>query len=562
MNVNINTQVKASVKLVIFVVLLVGVAWGGIQFGFNRIYVPVGWSLQLKYNGPPLPFLPGSRPACAPNTFAKVDENGNPLEMGILEEMVGPGRHFYCPLWWKTKLVEDIIVEPGEVGLATSRMGKPLPPGEILVEGGFGTTVHKGDLRKTFGPGAYRINPYAYTFEKQKCIETKSSRSQDSKSKNQVKYSGWLKIPTGYVGVVTNMADNLKTDTIKGLQSKVFQPGIYLLNPRDRQVDVVEIGYRETSIAANQKRDRDGNLVLDESGEPVIADDKSGVGFPSNDGFDINMDFTAIWGVMPEQASDVISNYGNVDVLEDYIRDEIESICLNAGSKLKAVEMLEGKSRLEFQNKISEEFRKVLEAKGATVLNGLVRHIYIPAEVREPIQEANIADELTLTRVQEQKTAETEGSLREAEEKVLLATEQVKIDTDKLVAEKLALGMKTAEETKAETIQKVAAIDKQTAEIEAQATVLLGEAESKAKQMQKEAKADKFKLAVDAFGSGDAYNKWVFASGLPDDIKLNFLYAGEGTFWTDLKGFTETMLGRQTSQSPRQTRTKARPPLR
>jgi hypothetical protein len=63
--------------------------------------------------------------------------------------------------------------------------------------------------------------------------------------------------------------------------------------------------------------------------------------------------------------------------------------------------------------------------------------------------------------------------------------------------------------------------------------------------MEEEAKADKFKLAVGAFGSGDAYNQWVFAKGLPDDIQLDMLYAGEGTFWTDLKSFSETMLGRQ-----------------
>ena len=60
-----------------------------------------------------------------------------------------------------------------------------------------------------------------------------------------------------------------------------------------------------------------------------------------------------------------------------------------------------------------------------------------------------------------------------------------------------------------------------------------------------EAKADKFRLAVQAFGSGEAYNQWVFATGLPEDIELKLLYAGEGTFWTDLKGFTDVMLGRQ-----------------
>ncbi len=78
---------------------------------------------------------------------------------------------------------------------------------------------------------------------------------------------------------------------------------------------------------------------------------------------------------------------------------------------------------------------------------------------------------------------------------------------------------------------------------------MLGEAEASAEQLVAEAKADKFGLAVEAFGNGDAYNQWVFATGLPEDIQLQTLYAGEGTFWTDLKGMTETLLGKQVKES-------------
>jgi septal ring-binding cell division protein DamX len=133
---------------------------------------------------------------------------------------------------------------------------------------------------------------------------------------------------------------------------------------------------------------------------------------------------------------------------------------------------------------------------------------------------------------------------------VELEAARVRVETDKLVAEAVAKGQRTAEETRAETIQKAAAIEKKTALLEAQATVLLGEAKAGAKKLVQEASAEKFALAVDAFGSGAAYNQWVFANGLPDNIELNLLYAGAGTFWTDLKGFSETMLGRQAQQPP------------
>ncbi len=514
-----------------------------IQWTYNRIYVPVGSSLLLRYKGPPLPlpFL-GQRPAAARGTFAKVDEQGRPLEVGILEELKGPGRHFYCPLWWERTLVPDVVVEPGEVGIVVSKMGEPLPEGTFLVEGDLGETKHKGILRKTFGPGRYRVNPYAYDFKKVTEVTIQSG--------TQVKHAGWVRIPPGYVGVVTNLASNPAKGIQPGIQDEVLPPGIYLINEKEQQVDIVEIGYREVTIEAKLKKDPDGKIAHEAGGEPAIADPDSGIGFPSNDGFPIIMDFTAIWGVMPEQAPAIIRKFGNVDSVESkVVVPQIESICRNMGSKLGAVELLIGESRQKFQKDTSEEFRKVLAAKGISVMNGLVRHIHIPQEIREPIQQANIAGELKLTREQEQKTAETEALLREAEEKVKLATQEIESETEKLVAKRLAEGQKKAEETKAETKQLVAQIDKQVAELEAQTTVLLGEAQAKVKQFSEEARAELFGLAVQAFGSGQAYNLWVFANRLPEDVQLELLYAGEGTFWTDLKGFTQALLAREAAEA-------------
>ena len=79
----------------------------------------------------------------------------------------------------------------------------------------------------------------------------------------------------------------------------------------------------------------------------------------------------------------------------------------------------------------------------------------------------------------------------------------------------------------------------------------LGRARAGAKQLEAEAKSESFGLAVNAFGSGSAYNQWTFATGLPDDVQLDMLYAGEGTFWTDLKGFTDVMVGRQAAENAR-----------
>ena len=142
---------------------------------------------------------------------------------------------------------------------------------------------------------------------------------------------------------------------------------------------------------------------------------------------------------------------------------------------------------------------------------------------------------MTLTREQEQATAKAEALLREAEKNVGLEEEKVSVDTDRQFQARLAEGDREAKRTDAQTNRMVAAIRKDTAELEAQAIKILGEAKNKGKELVETAKADRFRLAVEAFGSARAYNDWVFATGLPDDVDLKLLYAGEGTLWTDMQ---------------------------
>ena len=531
--------------LAVPVVLLLVFGLELFQWTFNRVYVPQGHSMVLRYKGPPLPFLPGNRPVAKTGQFAKVDENGRPMEIGILKEMRGPGRHFLWIGWWETTLIPDVTVKPGQVAIVTSRMGEDLTDGQFLVDGDLDQTSQKGILRKVFGPGTYRINNYAYLV---KVIDEETIQSG-----LQLKYAGWVSIPTGYVGVVTNLTDNPMTKTVAGIQSSVLQPGLYPINPNEQHVDIVGIGFAEKSVKTTLKS-LNGKPILDESGEPAVVDDESGISFPSNDGFRIHMDFTAVWGIMPEQASAVISKFGTLDAVEaKVVVPQIESICRNQGSSLGAVDLLVGDTRRKFQEEVSDEFETILEDKNLTLLHGFVRNIHIPMEVRKPIQEKFVADELKLTRDQELLTAGTEGTLREAEKTVELEMERINAETKKLVAQAEAEGEKEAEETKAETLKLSAAIARKTAELEAEASVTLGKAKAGAKQAEAEAKSELFALAVSAFGSGNAYNQWTFATGLPEDIRLDMLYAGEGTFWTDLKGFTDVMVGRQAMEQQKTT---------
>ena len=505
-----------SVVITAFIALVFG--WSFFQWTVNRIYIEPGYSLQLRYKGP---LVFGSRKTARLGHWA---EDG---EVGILQRMRGPGRHFYCPIWYERTTVGDVVIRPNEVGVVTCKLGEALARGQFLVDGEIGSTQHKGILRQVLGPGRYRINPYGY--------EVKVVKAKPWTADSQTKHSGWVSIPTGYVGVVTNLANNPITGESSGIQTKVLPPGIYPTNGREKQVDIVEVGYRELTVSVTKMRDANGEMTRDEAGEPMIAEVDDGINFPSSDGFPIHMDFTAIWGVMPDQAPHAIQTFGNVEQVEEkVVLPQIESICRNNGSEYAAVDLLVGEEREKFQQKNLLELQQILADKKITLLYGLVRHIYIPKEVRQPIQTAFIADELKLTREQEQLTASEEAALREAEKMVELETEKVDAETKMKVAQRSAQGDKQVGEIGAETRKLVAAIERETAELEAQAELLLGQAENEGKRLVEEASADRFALAVDAFGSASAYNNWTFATNLPEDVELKLLYAGEGTLWTDL----------------------------
>jgi regulator of protease activity HflC (stomatin/prohibitin superfamily) len=524
---------------VVALVALYAIGYVGIwQWGICRIEVPAGKSLRLQYRGP-FPF--GGVKATPEGTLVKL-RDGRPQMLGILEDMPGPGRHFYSPLEYEWKLVDDIVVAPGKIGIVTSKVGQPLPSGSILADGpGF-----RGTWRKVLTPGRYRFNDYAYKVEVVPMSQCVGAAAGLRRREDDIAL-----IPPGYVGVVTNKADNPETKETQGIQENVLQPGLYFINPYEKQVDIVSLGFNETTLMAEAAAGsgRGDRLGKANAKDPEFLPGK-GIEFPSNDGFTIHMDYTAIWGILPDQAPDVVRQFGTLkDVEQKVILPQIGSICRLHGSKRSSVDLLVGDKREEFQTDTAEELEKILESKKLTLLFGLTRHIYVPSQVREPIQKKYIADELKLTADQRQLTLKAQAELTEAKAKVTLEERRTKAETLKLVAELTAEGEKKARQIEAETEKLKAEIDAKTAQIQAQITTTLGEATAKKTELANEAEAERYKLYVNALGSPEAYNKYIFADKLPADLKLGVFYAGPGTFWTDLKGFEQTMLGKLASES-------------
>jgi regulator of protease activity HflC (stomatin/prohibitin superfamily) len=551
----------------VWAALVAAVGYMGWEWLVCRTYVPEGQSLLVMYKGS---FF-GSTPAAPEGSFVELDSKGRPLQAGFLENMLGPGRHFVNPLFYKTERIPDVVVDVGQLGVVTCKLGHEAPvAGDYLVEGEVGKTKARGVLRKPLGPGRYRINLYGYdvavyndvgdvvdtvtlaTAKERKPALPVTDKPQASttapgdkgKELKLAKRGGWLRVPAGYVGVLTNLAPvpalGDQPAMPAGIQDVILQPGYYLVNPFAQRVDIVEVGVRELSLKTELVL-QNKQLKLDENGEPIIKPGgKQGINFPSRDGFPIALDFTAIWGVMPDQAPKVVRDFGDIDAVErTRILPDIGNICRMEGSKHPAVDLLTGTSREEFQTEVSTQFATMLRAKNISLHVGLIRHIYIPAPIRAPIQAANIADEKKLTNDMEALTTETEGQLEKAKAEVERDAKRVMAETEKKYQELLAEGRKDSELIRAEAEVEVAAVERKSAEMEAQATVMLGSAQANVDRLLREAEASKFKLAIDAFGSSEAYNQYIFAKNLPEDLRLTMMYAGPGTFWTDLKSLNE-----------------------
>ena len=464
------------------VAILVVFCYVGIwQWMVCRVYVKPGEMLLLSARmGKPNP---------DPVNMRVVDDGFQ----GVRKEVLGEGRHFVNPFLYDRTPDHTVTIGPDEVGMVKSKSGKPLPAAEFLVDPKKDFYEFKGVWRNVLTPGTWRLNPVAFEIEKAKAT----------------------RVPAGYVGCVTALSGTdpeegaLADEGQRGIRSKVLQPGLYYLNPKEFKVDPVVIGFQELSLEH--------------------------VTFPSKDGFNIELDITVIWGLVPENVPSVMMHFGNAEqVVEKILKPQIESICRIEGSKYGVKELIEGDSRDKFQHAFTDSLTAVCREKHIAVRLGLVRSIEIPLEIRQPIQQARVAMEEGRTKTEQQITQAFTNKLSELQSDVEKGVREVAADTEKAVAEVRAEGEKKVAQIQAQRMVDVAALEKQIAEFTAARTRELGKADASVAQLANEAEADRLKQNVDAIGGADAFANFQFANNLPADFKVYIRYAGPGTFWTDM----------------------------
>ncbi|HET6251743.1 MAG TPA: SPFH domain-containing protein [Tepidisphaeraceae bacterium] len=525
---------KAAVALV-----AVWVLWVGYKWTVMRVYVPQDKALLvLNKFGDPLP------------SDLVVVPKGENRYKGVQEEVLGPGRYFINPIEYHTELVDLLEIPAGDpqlwewdsagrlknsetapkVGLVTMKQGKSAAASEEVV-----TTGYRGIQAEVLTPGTYKINPQL----------------------EAVQLVPATIVPPGSVGVVTRLVGDMGGISVssaplsrvsttnpstqpagdeegrlvvgpthRGILRNVLQPGIYYLNPRVVRVTIVPVGYDEVALEKAKN---------------------SAVRFYSQDGYEVEADFTVVWGRTPTDAPEIVANIGDTQRIEqNVIQPAMKAACQNEGSKYTAVELIQGLTRSKFQDDLSAALEKQVSPRHISVLLALVRSISIKDRtgvdatqgLLATMQRANIEVERNLTNEQKTETAAKAADLEQAMKLIDVAKETVTGETTVMVANINANAAKTAAETDAERDLSVATISLEVARLDAQRTEILGKAQADVERMKNDAEAKGSKLLVEALGSPQAYNQYIFAKNF-EPTELRLIFAGPGTFWTDLKSFQD-----------------------
>jgi hypothetical protein len=536
---------KSTIKYIISGTLITLLALFG-------LYMAYKWTLMRVYVGPDQALvviskyghdLPADRLTVPPGGAHK----------GVHEEVRGPGRYFLDPIRYDWKLVDLVHIAAGEpqkwewlhdgqlkdprtapmVGLRSLKEGQPAPPGrEVVAEN------QKGIQREVLTPGTYKINPH----------------------REEVTLHPAIVVPPGFVGVATQLVAGdigltyssqllpaiaqagpaVAGPIQRGILRDVLQPGIYYLNPRMVKVTIVPVGYDSISLE-----------------RPLDAKKAStAVHFYSSDGYQVEADFTVVWGRTPANAPQIVATIGNTEqIQQNVIEPAMKAACQNEGARFSAIDLIQGQTREKFQEALDKSLNAQVENRHVFILLALIRNISIKDATGQDategllatIQRANIEIEKELTNKQKTETATVAANLEQARKLIDVAREMVAAETNVRVANIMADGNKQAAEIEAQKELTISDIALQMAQLDAQRTRILGGALAQVEQLRNEAEARGAKMLVEALGSPEAYNRYIFARNFePQELRL--IFAGPGTFWTDLKSFQEVGAAKMVQQ--------------
>ena len=492
----------------------------------------------------------------------------NPAEKGVWKNVLGPGAYRLNPQAFDHALLDAVSIPIGYVGIVTSQVGEPVPPGEFAGPG------QQGVMADVLQPGLYYVNPRAHQVD---VIEVGMNQVSiigragsvvltKSNTQNAVPYSNVV-FENLTQSTLNRQQENRENYTAQSRefvpQEAVAEKSVSAAMPRTRfgstmgrkNIDLTggttsEYTAREIPSRPVPPPAMGGGTLRGDSGlapafKPVLIPESAAfalerfVEFPSRDGFQILLDMTVEFELLPENIARVYMLYGDLPaVVEKIILPQVLSISRLKGSTYRARDFIDGEGRQEFQKELNEELVRVLGEKHILVHNAIISHVEIPDAILAPTQAASKAKEQDLTNQARQDTARKQAELNTQLALVEQGKSRVEQETQKLVATIAAETRAEAAAIEAGAGLEAARINLEKAAVEAQTTTVKGEAQVEAERMVNAEAAKGFQLKAAVFQNPAHLAQLQFIENLNPNVSIRVLHAGEGTLWTDLKALS------------------------
>lgn len=433
---------------------------------------------------------------------------------GILEAVYTEGVYFFSPIDYERQVYRAVTVEPNKVGIVVKKFGEPLAPNQVLADP---DRNQRGPLPVVLRPGRYNeySNPYAY----------------------DVKQVDPVQVDPGERGVVTVLAGTIATNPntylvengAQGVQQDTEPEGFRYINPFAKRITPVSIQSQRFEM----------------TGTDAIT-------FPSSDSFEIKMEGFVEWSVIPGKLPLIYTEYAEGGELLKFLDEKVilpyaRSYSRLVGSQYNARDFISGDTKLKFQQEFEHNLRAKCAEQGIEILQALVRDIIPPNEIKNPINEREIAKQQILSLQQQIEVARSQANLARQTE---LATQNQKIgEANKQVVTivKKAEQERDVALTRARQDLAVAQLRLEAAQKQADAMLARGTVEANIVLLNKQAEAQPLQQQIRAFGNGDAYAQYFFYQKIAPAVK-SILADANGPFAEVFQQFMHPM-GKPASNS-------------
>jgi uncharacterized membrane protein YqiK len=401
-----------------------------------------------------------------------------------------------------------------KVGIVTVLDGAPMPVGQMAAPSVADhddfqnpeAFIHNGGSRglqeQIILAGTYNINPWFCEIEEHALFE----------------------VPIGYVGVVVSFVGDDTRDISgeqfthgnivrrggKGVWDEPLYPGKHPVNMRVMKVELVPT----TNIVLNWAAARTEAHKLDAALSTITV--------RSQDGFTFNLDVSQIINIGATKAPWVISRMGSVQNLVNQVLEPIVgNYFRNSAQNYTVLDFLS--NRAERQQEARLHITEAIKEYDVQSVDTLIGDITPPSELMATLTARKIAEEQEKTFVTEEKTQRTRQDLERQKALSDKQRELVNIEQDVRVAEMRANAaiQQAAGESQAvaRRAEGEALAKRRLGEAEADVVAMKGRTEGEAIRSVGSARADAYKLGVEAMGGNYALLQ-IFTALADKNIRL------------------------------------------